>query len=155
MEVHSVWYNHIDSQISSYKGTLSKKDAKKYKLDLLLRVIRRVDEFSATCGQCQLSQQEITELVQGLGNLIQIPDKERRKSYNRAINNMVKHLQKQHQLVSEGYYIGIGLVIGTGIGVALGTTLDNSGIGTSIGIAIGIAIGSYLDKKAKKEGRTI
>ena len=45
METHSDWYNRIDSQINSYKDTLSKKESKKYKLDLLLRVARRVDDF--------------------------------------------------------------------------------------------------------------
>ena len=155
MEAHSNWYNKIVKEINLHKNTLSKKDAKKYKLDLLLRVARRVDDFSSTCGECQLFQQEITELTKELGLLIQIPDKEGRKSYSKTINNIIQHLQKQHKLVKEGQYIGIGFAIGVGIGTALGVALGNPGIGPAIGTGIGLAIGSYLDKKAKREGRVI
>ena len=155
MEGHSDWYNRVAREISSYQDTLSKKGYKKYKLDLLLRIAKRVDDFSGYCGECQMFQLEVTRLIQDLGNLIQIPNKEERKSYFKTISNMVKHLQKQHKLVSEGQYMGIGLAIGIGIGTAIGSALGNPGIGPAIGVAIGLAIGSYLDKKAKKEGRII
>ena len=115
---------------------------------------RRVDSFSSECGECQIFQQDITQLTQDLGYLAQW-SKEKRKSYFKAINNIIKHLQKQHKLVSEGHYIGIGMAIGVGIGTAIGAALDNPGAGTGIGTAIGLAIGGYLDKKAKKEGRVI
>lgn len=155
MEVHSDWYNRIDREISSYKDTLSKKDYKKYKLDLLLRVAKRVDSFSPACGECQLFQQEITRLTQDLGNLVQMPNKESRKSYLKTINNIVKHLQKGHKLVTEGQNMGHWIAIGSGIGVAIGAGADNVGVGIPIGIAIGLAIGRYLDAKAKKEGKVI
>ena len=155
MEAHSNWYNRIDKEINLHKDTLNKKDHKKYKLDLLQRVAKRVDNFSAYCGECQIFQPEITRLTQDLGNLVQLPDKEGRKSYSKAINNIVKHLKKEHKLVSEGQYMGIGLAIGIGIGTALGAALDNTGVGTAIGTGIGVAVGSYLDKKAKKEGKVI
>ena len=90
-----------------------------------------------------------------MGNLIQIPNKENRKSYLKQIKSLVKHLQKEHKLVTEGQYMGIGLAIGVGIGAAVGAALDNPSIGTAIGVAIGIAIGRYLDTKAKKEGKVI
>jgi len=84
-----------------------------------------------------------------------MPNKERRRSYLKQISVIVKHLQKQHKLVTEGYYMGIGLAIGAAIGVALGAALGNPGIGPGIGVALGVAIGGYLDRKAKKEGRVI
>ena len=155
METHSNWYNRIIKKISSYKDTLSKKDYKKYKLDLLMRVARRVDGFSAYCGQCQLFQQDITGLTTELGLLTQMPSKEGVKSYSKKISSMVKHLQKQHKLVSEGHYMGIGAGMGVAIGTALGAAMDNTGAGTGIGTTIGIAVGSYLDNKAKKEDRII
>jgi len=154
MEAHSKWYDGIVKEINLHKDILSQKDQKKYKLDLLLRVAKRVDSFSSGCGQCQIFQQDISQLTQDLGYIVHAP-KERRKSYLKTINNIIKHLQKQHKLVSEGHYIGIGMAIGMGIGAALGAILDNPGAGTGIGTAIGLAIGGYLDNKAKKEGRVI
>ncbi len=155
MEVHSDWYNRAVREIGSHKDTLSPKDYKKYKLDLLLRIARRVEEFSYICGQCQLSQQEITGLAKELSLLIQIPNRENSKSYFKAINDIVKHLQKEHKLVKAGQNKGKWIGISLGISTALGIVLDNVGGGVAIGVAIGIAIGSYMDKKAKEEGRVI
>ena len=157
MEAHSDWYNRIVKEISSYQDRLSNKESKKYKLDLLLRIARRVDDFSPECGNCQLFQQEITKLVQDLGFMLQAPNpnKEEGKRYSKTIKNIIKHLQKHHKLVSEGHYMGIGLAIGIGIGTALGAIFENPGVGTGTGSAIGLAIGSYLDKKAKREDRVI
>ena len=155
METHSDWYNRTVREISPYEYTLSKRDYKKYKVDLLLRVVKRVDDFYSTCGECQLFQPEITSLAQGLGNLVQIASKEERKSYFKTINNIIKHLQKQHKLVTKGQYMGIGLAIGAGIGVALGAALEQIGGGIPIGVGIGLAIGAFLDSKAKKEGRIL
>ena len=159
MEFRSKWHDDIARKIGGHKDSLSQKESKKYKLDLLLRIAQRVADFSAECGECQLLQPEITRLTEDLGILVQLPkeqqNKEQRKNYFRTINSIIKHLQKQHKLVTEGYYIGIGTAIGSGIGVAIGAGSDNVGIGMPIGIGIGVAIGAYLDKKAKKEGRVI
>ena len=155
MKVHSDWYNSIGKEISLYKDTLSKKDYKKYKLDLLLRVAKRVADFSSDCGECQMFQQEITKLTQDLGYLVQMPNKERRKSYFKTINNIIKHLQKYHKLVTEGQNIGIWMALGSGIGVAIGAGMESVAIGIPIGVGIGVAIGAALDAKAKKEGKVI
>jgi thiamine pyrophosphate-dependent acetolactate synthase large subunit-like protein len=157
MEAHSDWYNRTTKEIGSRKDMLSPKDAKKYKLDLLLRIVGRVEEFTSMCGECQLSQQEITTLSQDLGYLLQMPkpNKEARKRYFKAIDNIVKHLQKEHKLVTEGQNKGKWILAGMAISAAIGAVLDQPGIGTVIGFAIGIAIGSYMDKKAKEEGRVI
>ncbi|MFC1988779.1 glycine zipper family protein [Chloroflexota bacterium] len=151
----SNWYEDIAKQIHHLKDTTSEKDYKKYKLNLLLCLAQRVTEFSPECGQCQIFQQDISTLTQDVDNLIQADDKDRRKAYLKTIKTIVVHLQKQHKLVTEGQYLGIGMSIGTGIGVALGAVGDNVGSGIPIGVGIGVAIGAALDAKAKKEGRVI
>jgi hypothetical protein len=159
MEVGSQWYNRIATEIGQYQVTLGQKDFKKYKLDLLLRVARRVDDFSATCGMCQTYKQEITNLVQEMSLLIQMPSREGMKRHTKEINNLVEHLKKVHKLVERGHYIGmgigIGMLIGAAVGGSLGAALDSPGIGTAVGIGLGLAIGGYLDKKAEREGKVI
>lgn len=158
LETRSDWYNRVSKEIAQHRDSLSQKDVKKYKLDLLLRVVGRVDDLSSTCGECQLLQQEIPTLIQSLGNMVYLPKpdaKTARKSYFKLIDTITKHLKKKHKLVTEGYYKGIGMLIGGGIGTVLGAVLDNAGIGAPSGLGIGLAIGSYLDKKAQKEGRVI
>ena len=154
-EARSDWYNRTATEINLYKDTSNKKKSKKYKLELLLGVANRVDEFSSDCGECQIFQQEITTLAQDLGNLIQLPGKERRKSHIKKINNIVKHLKKEHKLITEGYYRGMGMIMGPAMGTGIGAALDNISVGIGIGIAIGIVIGNYMDKKAEKEGKVI
>jgi len=154
MEVRSRWYRDTARKINSYQDTFSKKEAKKYKLDYLLRIAGRTDQFSEECGSCQIFQQQITQQLQDLGNL-SLLSKGVRQNYGKFIKSMVKHLQQEHKLVTKGQYIGIWMAIGTGIGVAIGAGMDNVGGGMPIGIGIGIAVGAYLDSKAKKEGRVI
>ena len=154
-EAHSAWYDKITREISPYRDTLSRSEVKKYKLDLLMRLVKRVDSFSAMCGQCQLFQPEITGLAQNLGNLVQIANREESKSYFKAIDNIVKHLQTEHKLVNEGQYFGLWMTVGTGAGTALGIALGNTAIGAAIGIILGLAIGAYMDRKAKAEGKVI
>ena len=159
MEVGSQWYNRIAIEISQYQTTLGQKGARQYKLDLLLRVARRVGEFSDICSECQTLKQGIEQLVHEMSMIIQMPSKEGIRNHTKAVDRQVQHLKKVHKLVDKGQYlgmgIGIGMAIGGGIGAAMGAAFNNPGIGTGIGIALGVAIGSYLDKKAKDEGRVI
>ena len=138
-----------------YKDSLSENEYKKYKLDLLLRIAKRVDSFSTICGECQLSQPEITSLVQDLGNLVQVASKEERRSYFKMIGDITKHLQKRHKLVTKWQYVTMWSGIGLGIGVVLGAILGNSSLGTAIGTVIGLLVGLAMDFKAKREGRII
>lgn len=159
MKSGSQWYNKVATEIAQHKITLGKKGAAKYKLDLLLRVARRVDEFADICAECQAYRQEITSLVQGIGLLVQMPSKEASKNHNKGINVITEHLKKVHKLVDKGHYMGIGIgigwAIGAAIGGALGAVFDNPGAGTGIGLALGVAVGYYLDRKAKQEGKVI
>ena len=155
MSGNNDWYNGIAKQIGELRSTITEKDYKKFKLNLLLCVAQRVAEFSTGCGQCMLHQQDVATVTRDLPNLIQINDKEGRKSYHKTLNRIIGHLQKQHKLVTEGYYMGICMAIGSGFGVAMGAATDNIGIGIPIGVSLGLAIGSALDAKAKKEGRIL
>ena len=155
MESQNRWYEEITKKLDPYKDSLSKKEQKRYQLDLLTRVARRVAGFYDECGECQLFQQEITAYVNELGNMVHLADNVRRKKYAKRLKQTVRHLQGQHKLVPKGHYVGIWMSIGTGIGVAIGAAMDNVGAGIPIGIGIGVAIGVMLDGKAKKEDRVI
>ena len=154
MEIANFWYNEVVKEIDKHKGRITKRDYKKYKLDLLIRVARRVASFSIDCPECQNFQIEIKNLVEHLGNLIQSP-KEERKSYFRTFDNVIEHLQKHHKLIVEEENLGIWIAIGVTIGIVLGSSLDNIGAGIAIGAGIGAAIGADLDDKARKDGKVI
>ena len=159
MEVGSQWYNGVAAEISQYQLTLGQKDSKKYRLGQLLRIAKRVDDFSGICAQCQAYQREISGLVQDLSLMVQMPDREGLKKHNKAITGQIEHLKNIHKLVDKGHYtgmgVGIGLAVGAGIGAALGAVADSPAIGTGIGIALGAAIGAYMDKRASQQGKVI
>lgn len=155
MERKNRWHEETIKKLDPYKSSLSKKEQKRYQLDLLERVSRRVAEFNDECGECQLFQQEITAYVNELGNMVHLSDNTRRKQYARRLKQAVRHLQGQHKLVSKGHHVGLWVSIGTGIGVAIGAAMDNTGAGIPIGIAIGVTIGMMLDARAKREDRVI
>ncbi|MFC2044834.1 hypothetical protein ACFLT8_06575 [Chloroflexota bacterium] len=154
MNSQNNWYDSIAKQLNQLKVTLSEKDYKKYKLNLLLCVAEKVAELSPECGQCRIFQQDITTLGRAVTNLVQVVDKDGRKAHLKTINRIIGHLQKQHKIVTKGYYMGIGLLFGSAIGVALGGVMD-SVPGMPIGVGVGIAVGAWLDAKARKGGRVI
>lgn len=160
MESSSDWYDGVVGQVGTYQAILSQKDYRKHKLDLFVRVAKRVAGFSPTCGECQNSQGEITMLVKDLSFLLHSP-KEKRKSHAKILKIIVKHLQKHHKLVTEGQNRTMGMTLGVGIGAGVGAgasaAFDTSynGLAVVLGIFVGSAIGRALDAKAKREGRVI
>jgi len=155
VNAHSDWYNDIVKKIDELKNTLSKREYRRFRLDLLSCVADRVDQFSSECTQCMSFRQDVPTLVADAGNLAQTGDRQGRKSYHRDMNRIIGHLQRQHKLVNEGYYVGLWMAIGTAIGVAIGAGFEEVGSGIPIGVGIGVAIGIALDAKAKKEGRIL
>jgi hypothetical protein len=155
IEIHSDWYRGITEKVDLLNETISKQDYRRYKIDTLLCLAERVEQFSPECGQCQMFQQDMVTLVQDVSNLTQLPNKEARKQYFKSMNSITGHLQRQHKLVTEGYYTGICMAIGSGIGVAIGAGTDNVGSGIPIGVGLGVAVGAFLDYKARKEGRIL
>ncbi len=160
MEVHDDWYRVIVKEVTLHKDRLSKRDYKKYKLDLLLRIAKRVADYSPDCGECQNFRGEIIKLTEDLGDLHS--SKEKRKGYFKVIEIFTKHLQKSHKLITEGKNIKtwtiIGLLIG---GFVLGTIFRAAGMsmgfsnGLLIGLIFGGVIGIALDAIAKKRGKVI
>lgn len=78
-------------------------------------------------------------------------------------NDILKHLEKEHKLVTKNYYASLWLPLGmTAFGLPIGTVISAAtgnvafiGIGLPIGMAIGSLYGASLDKKAAKENRVL
>jgi len=156
------WYDGIVDSINSYKDKFGPKAYKKNKLELLLRVSRRVDGFSNDCSECRENREGITKLVKNLGDPAS-STKEERKKHSKAVNTITEHLKRHHKLVIEGQYIGIlvpmGLALGISFGVAFGKAFGDVGdglvFGMVAGIFVGVIIGTNLEVRAKKKGRII
>jgi len=138
---------------------LDPRETKRYRLGLARDASGRVDEMAATCPECQLLRQELSNLLRELRQAVGVdgvvPDRAFRRGYQKRFAAVMKHLEKTHKLVPPGHYQAIWLAIGPGLGTAIGLALDNTGIGIAVGTGIGLTIGSAMDARARKEGRVI
>ncbi len=109
-----------------------------------------------------LTQTQIQSIESELETLNLKAESDNRKKYlSQKLSEFKKFLKDKLNLVSEGYYAGVG----TGIGIVLGSIfsmLFNSALGTYsmlIGIIGGMLLGAVLggirDSKAKKQGRVL
>ena len=148
------WFDNITIEINRQKQKFSPREYKVYKIDLLIRISKRLNDYFPDCIDCQNMKREMEIIIGSLDNLIQ-SSREEQKNYFNAIDNIVKHLKEKHHLISEGQNLALLLPLGVGIGLPLGIPMGNIALGIPIGLAIGAAIGVSLDAKAKREGRVI
>ncbi|MEH7224719.1 hypothetical protein V7112_13000 [Bacillus sp. JJ1566] len=151
--------NHVDdikAILRKLRSSISEEISKKLNLDKSERVIEKLGPLSSSCEECQEQLLELKDSsVQLEANADRIGDSEI-KHHKQLITGIISHLQKKHQFVTEGFYLGLYMSIGISLGVVFGLTIfDNIGLGIPIGMSIGIAIGVGLDADAKKKGKTI
>lgn len=145
----------LHRNIEVLKGMLTEKEVKKLDFDLLQRIIIRLNSFD--CNECKEYLQEIDEHTKMLIEKGKPVDKSDFEGYQKKISDSISHLQKEHKLVREGYYMSVYMPLGMSVGLVFGLAIfeNNIALGLPMGMCIGIAIGSGLDADAKKKGRTI
>jgi hypothetical protein len=155
MESHRI--DKLNTIFDEIQKTVDKKVATKLEIDKCRRIIQRLNSFSTDCEECY---QHFIELE---NHLIQLAEKVEHqvedddfKNHKQIIANVTSHLEKQHKLVTSGYYLSVYMSIGMSIGLVFGLLIfDNLALGLPIGMGIGVAIGAGLDEDAKKKGMTL
>jgi hypothetical protein len=144
----------IESRTEALRPGLSLKYRKRLRLDMVVRVARRLDTLSLGCGACPGRLTSLDRMLDSLDNFNnwQLADW---KAYYRSLDGVIKHLKGAHRLAEEGEHMGLWLVIGAGVGTALGAAFDGIALGVALGISGGIALGAMLDAVAHKQGRVI
>ncbi|WP_066186057.1 MULTISPECIES: hypothetical protein [Gracilibacillus] len=127
----------------------------KLELDKCVRVIHRLDSFSAECEQCYQYVDELSDHLTLLNERIDQLTEEDIKIHKQKVNKITSHLMKRHQLVTKGYYTGVYMSIGIALGVSFGAVYDNLAIGIPIGVAMGVAIGASMEASAKQKDRLL
>ena len=147
-------YKKILEKIARLNDEIDDKQAKTLELDLLKRIIIRLQAFD--CTECANNLSELSGYVNYLDENKNSLEKQELKEYRKIIEEIKTHLQKEHGLVPQGYYLSVYMSIGMSIGLVFGLTVfDNLALGLPIGMAIGIAIGSGIDADYKKKGKII
>ncbi|WP_246879967.1 hypothetical protein [Bacillus suaedae] len=147
--------DRLNNIIEELQITVDKKTARKLELDKCKSLIQRLNSFSAGCEECDNYLIDFEKWMIELSEKENLLDGEAFKHHKQIVSESSSHLQKNHKLVPEGYYLSIYMSIGTSIGLVLGLLIfNNIGLGLPIGIGIGVAIGAGLDADAKKKGLT-
>jgi hypothetical protein len=167
MIIEQDWHVVTRNRIEEFQGQFNDNDNKKYKLAMLLRLIKRVATFSISCPCCQDLKYKITSLCEILAHSSQMTKKEY-KHYLFIIRKITKHLKKEHRLVDKKQYMKRFVSMATTFGllfIVLGYVLLNFGItilvlsitvpALFIRLAFGYTIGYLLDKQATRQGRVI
>jgi len=144
----------IESRIQALRPNLSLKDQKRLRLDMVIRVARRLDSLSIGCEACPGHRGAINRLIESLDSF----DKwalDDWKTYYRSLDTIIRHLKQAHRLAEEGDQMGLWLAVGAGVGTALGVAFDRVSLGIALGVAGGLALGALLDAVAHKQGRVI
>ncbi len=144
----------IESRIEVLRPNLSMKDQKRLRLEMVLRVARRLDELSAGCDTCPGHRIAIDRLVASLDTVDNWTLAEW-KAYYRSLDGIIKHLKQAHQLTEESEHMALWMAVGVGVGTALGAAFGNIALGVALGVGGGVALGAMLDAIAHKQGKVI
>lgn len=149
-------YEQLMQDLELLKVKVGEKTSKQMNLELFKRMIVRLESFSNDCEQCQKYLMELTIHFEELKNKHVPLEKSYLKDLYLKKNELISHLQKQHKLITEGYYLSVYMSLGMSLGVVYGLLLsENLAMGLSLGLSLGVAIGAGLDANAKKKGLTI
>lgn len=146
--------NQILNLIEKLRGKIDEKQAKSLELDLLTRIVIRLQSFD--CNECKRYLAVIEEYIHYLDDNKDLLNKQKLKEYSKEIQIIKTHLQKEHGLYIEGTFMAVYMSIGMSIGIVFGLTIfDNLALGLPIGLSLGIAVGTGIDADLKKKGKTI
>ncbi len=155
MNEHDNLKNARLQRLSYLKENSDSRLAKRLKLEKLERIMNRIISYSEKCQNCHDSLLELEKILNHPIDQLAGSDPALYKVYHLFLKKLTSHLQKQHQLVPEDYYVGLWMSLGMAIGVSLGVVFDDLAIGIGLGMCVGVAIGASQDANAKKAGRVI
>ena len=115
------WYRIVKKDIGSLKDKMSKGDYKDYRLDLLLRIAKRLEISSLQCEKCSIFKEGITNILAYISDW---PDttKEQKQNYKLVFRSITEHLIRQHHVTKKRWPLWIPTLIGGVLG-ALPSTI--------------------------------
>ncbi len=141
------YYEDIQLRLIDIIDLYPEKNRKKLGLDLLQRIIERMEETYKGCDTCQFYQDLIEEIITKIEN----DD----KTYKKDMRTVKAHLLKEHHLLEEGFFMAIFMILGVIVGIVLGTVFSNLPVFLGFGISFGVTIGSMIDAIAKKKNKVL
>lgn len=155
-----IWFRKLEQAVEEHRPDFTEKQLKKYAIDLMMRIARRVKDYSDRCETCRSFQHTLTRLEEEFPEL---PDSKAQRQYQRnQLQQMAEHFASAHRLAPERYYLmkylRFGVIAGALVGIALSFFL-NDGVyllaGPALGLVLGGLLGGVEDSRIRNERRLI
>jgi hypothetical protein len=112
------WYQAWAEAVEIHQEEFTPKQNRRYQIDLMTRIARRVRDHSERCERCRSYQHTLTRLEEEMQEL---PDSKAQRQWQRQkLREIGQHYVAQHNLAPPGYYTRQGLKYGLLSGAALG-----------------------------------
>jgi len=144
----------LTASITFFESLINRTD-KKYEIKIYTLFIFILNDLISK----ELSEKQYQAIENELDRLeLKLAQENKKRYYRKKLNIFKRYLLSEFSLITEGYYMAIGISLGTSFGIVFGTTFSKIfgvSIGLSMGMLIGVIIGSQMDAKAKREGRVL
>ncbi len=123
-----------------------------------IKIYKSFIKILSSLEQRELSDDEILSIENEIETLkLKSNPENKRKYYGKALKTFKVYLKAEFSLVTEGYYMTLGMCLGMCFGSAVGTVFGTYGtsMGVSLGMLIGLVIGRTKDMEAEKENRVL
>lgn len=156
-----IWHRKLVQAVDEHRQDFTQKQQRKYQIEFMLRIAKRVKESSDGCETCRSLQHTLTRLE---AEFQELPGSKAQRRYQvEQLGEMAEHFVKAHRLAPPVYYtrqyVRYGLIGGLLIGILLGFVIFGNGIylplAVIVGLLLGWAYGSAEDVKMKNERRLI
>ena len=117
------WNQKIATTLKQELEGVKDSDLRFFRIEEYLRMIKRVDDFSADCHQCKQLKLEIEQEMKAVGRAIKHVGKERR-DYDRHIDRLARHMKKEHGFYAPFFYTYSFSFFFTLIGAVIGLAVS-------------------------------
>lgn len=101
--IMETWSKKIAEQIKQALDGVKESDLRFFRVAEYLRMIKHVDDFSNECQQCKQFQTEVEREVSTIRQAVTETGKARR-NYDRHIDQLARHMKKEHGFYPPYYY---------------------------------------------------
>ncbi|MHA7058186.1 hypothetical protein ACWGOQ_0013270 [Aquimarina sp. M1] len=136
-----------------------------------IKIYNKILRILSQLESRDLSEEQLETIEEKLSAFgVDVSRESRKKYFKKTLKEFSDFIKKELSLISDKYYMTLGMSIGMCLGMSLGMTFGvvfgfesnvSKGLiygmtfGMQIGLAIGLAIGAAMDNKAKKEGKVL
>ena len=157
-------YEEMLLELVNAQKYLTKKQQRKAKMDVMVRLITRLKEDVALSAKIEQESPQFFDDLNACYEFLTVNIPQRNihpgdeKVYNNHFKSITDVLSKKFDLYPKGTYVGQYLAIGIALGAGVGMLFASSNaslysIAASLGLVFGIAIGNSVESSKEKAGK--